>query len=114
MQEIKPQLLKSGSFPIQIKQKSSSASINFLTLLVKGKAQDNVEPLTTECWTNAGQENVNLMGINPDKLLIYSKAVEGPNPVIDADVHAIGVKSPPQKLWGLLQVQKKTNQQEIS
>ena len=54
------------------------------------------------------------MGINPDKLLIYSKAVEGPNSVIDADVHAIGVKSPPQKLWGLLQVQKKTNQQEIS
>ena len=59
---------------IDIESTSNTASIRFLTLLVKSKVQPNIEPITTDCWTNAGQNDVNMDGNDPDKLVIYGKA----------------------------------------
>ena len=79
-----------GSYNVFIRPKITSATtnINFLTLLVKAKAKGDMYPLTTECWTNAGQDDVNMEGDNPDKLVIYGKAMQGSSPVIDADMRA--------------------------
>ena len=84
-----PSLESSSDLSINIESTSSRATIRFLTLLVKSKVQSNIEPIGTDCWTNAGQTDVNLIGNNPDKLVIYGKAMQGPNPIIDADVTAI-------------------------
>ena len=84
-----PSLEFNSDLIINIESTSSRATIRFLTLLVKSKVQSNIEPIGTDCWTNAGQTDVNLIGNNPDKLVIYGKAMQGPNPIIDADVAAI-------------------------
>ena len=65
------------------------SKINFLTLLVKSKAPENVLPLTADCWTNVGPRDVVLTGDNLDKLVLYGQAMQGGSPVIAADMRAL-------------------------
>ena len=67
---------------------TGGASISHLTILVKSKAPENVAPVLTNCWTSSGQEDVDLNGNNPDKLVIYGQATQGSSPVIDANIKA--------------------------
>ena len=73
---------------MSFKPLSSGSKIKFVTLLVKSQAPENVLPITMDCWTNVGAEDVILTGQNEAKLIIYSKAVQGLSPVISADVSA--------------------------
>ena len=78
----------SGSYSVRIASKGSG-KINFLTLLVTSRAQENVEPIVTNCWSSAGQEDVDIGGDNPDKLVIYGQATQGSSPVLNADIRAL-------------------------
>jgi len=68
---------------------SSNAKINFLTILIKSKAADGIEPLVAKCWSSSGSEDLQLSGENPDKLVLFGQAMQGMNPVIDAGILAI-------------------------
>ena len=78
----------SGSYSVRIASKGSG-KINFLTLLVTSRAQESVEPIVTNCWSSAGQEDVDIGGDNPDKLVIYGQATQGSSPVLNADIRAL-------------------------
>ena len=64
------------------------SKINFLTLLVKSKAPENVLPITTSCWTNVGPRDVILTGDSVDRLVLYGQVTQGISPVIDAELKA--------------------------
>ena len=64
------------------------ASIEFLTFLVKCKADEDTDPMLTKCWTSAGQNGLNIEGTDPDKLIIYGQVTQGANPVLDAEIIA--------------------------
>ena len=54
---------------------NGGAKINFLTVLIKTKAPTETQPLTTNCWTNVGQNKVDVsLG---DKLVVYGQATQG-------------------------------------
>ena len=67
---------------------TGQASIEFLTLLVKCKADENTDPMLSKCWTSAGQNGLNIQGDDPDKLIIYGQVTQGANPVLDAAITA--------------------------
>ena len=83
-----PDTVEEGSYSITIDPAGGAKKINQLTLLVKSKAPENVAPVLTNCWTSSGQEDVDLNGNNPDKLVIYGQATQGSSPVIDANIKA--------------------------
>ena len=61
--------------------------ISFVTLLVKSKAPENVLPITMDCWTNVGAEDL-ILTEDGAKLIIYTEVKQGMSPVISADVSA--------------------------
>ncbi len=77
-----------GPFNVKITS-NGSGRINFLTLLVSSKAQKGVEPIVTNCWSSAGQDDVNIGGDSPDKLVIYGQATQGASPVLGAEIQAL-------------------------
>ena len=77
-----------GPFTVKISS-NGSGRINFLTLLVSSKAQKGVEPIVTNCWSSAGQDDVNIGGDSPDKLVIYGQATQGASPVLGAEIQAL-------------------------
>ena len=77
-----------GPFTVKITS-NGSGRINFLTLLVSSKAQKGVEPIVTNCWSSAGQDDVNIGGNSPDKLVIYGQATQGASPVLGAEIQAL-------------------------
>ena len=76
-----------GDYRVKI-ESNGNGKINFLTLLISSKSTEGVDPMITNCWTNAGQEDVNMSGSDPDKLVIYGQAIQGSNPVLNADMRA--------------------------
>jgi len=68
---------------------TDGAAIQFLTLQIRSKAPPQTVPLTTSCWTNVGQMEVNLQGSSPDRLVLYGKVFQGVSPVIKADIKGV-------------------------
>ena len=68
---------------------TDGADIQFLTLQIRSKAPPQTVPLTTSCWTNVGQMEVNLQGSSPDRLVLYGKVFQGVSPVIEADMKGV-------------------------
>ena len=77
-----------GDYSISVTPRSGSSSIEFLTILVKCKAQEDTEPILSNCWTNTGQEDLSIEENDPDKLIIYGKVTQGANPVLNAQISA--------------------------
>ena len=75
--------------PLKVEIKSNGGRINFLTLLVSSRANEGVEPIVTNCWSSAGQDDVNIGGNSPDKLVIYGQATQGSSPVLGAEIQAL-------------------------
>ena len=66
--------------------------VNFLTLLASNDNWPGYSyeySLLTDCWTNAGQEDVNIEGSDPDKIVVYGKVTLGSSPVLQAEVSAL-------------------------
>jgi hypothetical protein len=83
------QTVSPGSYGISVSSDGRTGSrINFLTLLVKSMAPEDVLPITTDCWTNVGARDVVLTGNNPDKLVIFGRAMQGLSPVLAANLTA--------------------------
>ena len=76
-----------GDYTISLIPKGQ-ASIEFLTLLVKCKADESTDPMLSKCWTSAGQNGLTIQGDDPDKLIIYGQVTQGSNPVLDAAITA--------------------------
>ena len=76
-----------GNYSVNIT--TDGASIQFLTLQIRSKAPPQTVPLTTSCWTNVGQTEVNLQGPSPDRLVLYGKVFQGVSPVIKADITGV-------------------------
>ena len=81
-------VVTAGEYTISLNPSSGQASIEYLTLLVKCKAQEDTEPILSKCWTSAGQEDLNIQGNEPDKLIIYGQVTQGANPVLNAAITA--------------------------
>ena len=77
-----------GDYTISLNPKQGKASIEFLTLLVKCKSEEDTDPMLTKCWTSAGQNGLNIEGTDPDKLIIYGQVTQAANPVLDAEIIA--------------------------
>ena len=77
-----------GDYSIEILPTSEDALIQFLTLLVKCKAEVDTEPILTRCWSSAGQEDLTIEEGEPDKLILYGQLTQGANPVLGARMTA--------------------------
>ena len=76
-----------GSYSISIKP-NGNGKITSMTMQVKTKSPADEEPITTNCWSSVGQEDLDLTSNNPEKLVIYGQAIQGSNPVINASMKA--------------------------
>ena len=77
-----------GDYSITVTPVSQGDSIDFLTMLVKCKAEEDTEPILSNCWTSAGQEDFTIEGSDPNRLIIYGQVTQGANPVLDAQIAA--------------------------
>ena len=79
-------LVSPGNYFIKI---NSTSNIAFSTIKVKSKPPSGVLPLSVDCWSSIGEDDLILTGDSPGKVAIMARVTQGQNPIIGADVRAI-------------------------